>query len=96
MYFPADRLQNCEGRARACPEVARAPSVRVLDAGAMSTGKLSFTTNEPGTPTHEVTLSTTLFVGSFELTDANGSPIQTLTLAYDSGGSCPDLSLIHI
>ena len=62
------------------------------DAGAVSMGKLSFTTNEPGAPTHEVTLITKLFAGSFEFTDSNGVPIQTLKLSYDSGGACPGLT----
>lgn len=61
-------------------------------AGAVSTGQLSFVTNERRAPTHEVTLTSTVYVGSFELTDSDGVPIQTLTLSYGSGGACPDLS----
>jgi len=68
-----------------------APSATAA-AGTVSMGKLSFTTNEPGMPTHDVTLTTAVFEGSFEFTDSNGAPITTLTLAYDSGGACPDLA----
>lgn len=67
-----------------------------LDAGTVSTGLLSFTTNEPGTPTHEVTLTTTLYVGSFEFTDDNGLPIESLTLSYGSGSICPDATTYRI
>jgi hypothetical protein len=65
------------------------------DAGTI-TGKLSFTTNEPGTPTHVVTLSSALFEGSFEFTDSNGAPITSLELGYGSSISCPDLSKYRI
>jgi hypothetical protein len=58
--------------------------------GSVSMGKLSFTTNEPGMPTHDVTLITDVFEGSFEFTDSNGTPITTLSLSYDSGGACAD------
>ena len=68
-----------------------APSATAA-AGMVTTGKLSFTTNEPGMPTHEVTLTSAVFEGSFEFTDSNGVPITTLSLAYDSGGACPDLA----
>jgi hypothetical protein len=65
------------------------------DAG-MLTGKLTFTTNEPSANTHEVTLTSTIFEGSFEFTDSNGTPITTLTLAYDQGGACPDLTKFRL
>ena len=65
-------------------------------AGDMTTGTLSFTTNEPGTHTHDVTLNSTAFEGRFEFTDSNGTPITTLTLAYDSGGACPALTKYRI
>jgi hypothetical protein len=68
-----------------------APSANA-DAGTVSTGKLSFTTNEPGMPTHAVTLTTTVFDGSVEFTDDNGVAIDTLKLTYDSGGACPGLT----
>jgi len=66
------------------------------DAGAVTTGKLSFTTNEPGTPTHVVTLNSTTYEGRFEFTDSNGHPITSLPLAYDSGGACPGLTKYRI
>jgi hypothetical protein len=62
------------------------------DAGSTSMGKLTFTTNEPGKPTHEVTLTSTVFEGGLEFTDSNGTTITSLTLTYDSGGACPDLT----
>jgi hypothetical protein len=65
------------------------------DAGII-TGKLSFTTNEPGMPTHVVTLSSAVFDGSFEFTDSNGAPITSLELSYGSSNSCPDLSKYRI
>ena len=66
------------------------------DAGATTTGSLDFTTNEPGNPTHEVTLTSATFEGRFEFTDSDGNPITTLTLAYDSGGACPGLTKYRI
>jgi hypothetical protein len=68
-----------------------APSANA-DAGAVSTGELSFTTNEPGLPTHVVTLTTTVFDGRVEFTDGNGTAIDTLKLSYDSAGDCPSLT----
>lgn len=66
------------------------------DAGAVSTGTLTFTTNEPGTPTHEVMLNSATFEGRFEFTDSDGNPITSLTLVYDSGGACPGLTKFRI
>jgi len=66
------------------------------DAGAITSGKLSFTTNEPGTPTHEVTLNSATYEGRFEFTDSDGKPITSLSLVYDSGGACPVLTKYRI
>jgi hypothetical protein len=71
-----------------------APSA-TADAGAQSQGTLSFTTNEPGSPTHEVTLLSTVFEGSFELTDSSGTPVTQLDLQY-GGSACPDLTKYRI
>jgi hypothetical protein len=60
------------------------------DAGSMTSGKLSFTTNEPGMPSHDVTLTTTDFAGSFEFTDSNGLPVDSVALSYGSSADCPD------
>jgi hypothetical protein len=88
-------LQIAPGAAGNLQVMPPAPSDG-LDAGAVSTGQLSFTTNEPGAPAHEVTLTTTLYVGSFEFTDSDGLPIKTLTLSYGSGSSCPDPATYRI
>jgi hypothetical protein len=72
-----------------------APSA-TADAGAQSKGTLTFTTNEPGSPTHEVALLSTVFEGSFELTDSSGTPVSQLELQYGSGGDCPDLTKYRI
>lgn len=66
------------------------------EAGATVSGKLSFTTNEPGTPTHLVTLTSAAFLGSLELTDSNGMPINTLSLSYGGSLYCPDLATYRI
>jgi hypothetical protein len=59
--------------------------------GDTSSGTLSFTTNEPGTPTHTVTLSSELFGASVEFLDHSGTPISSgLTLTYLDAGDCPD------
>jgi hypothetical protein len=59
--------------------------------GDTSTGKLSFTSNEPGTPTHTVALTSTLFGARLEFTDHDGTPLgSTLTLTYLNESSCPD------
>jgi hypothetical protein len=72
-----------------------APSA-IADAGAITTGKLSFTTNEPGMPTHEVKLTTMVFEGTLEFTDSNGMPISSLQLAYDSSSGCPGMQKYRI
>jgi len=66
------------------------------DAGTLSKGTLTFSTNEPGSPTHEVTLLSTVFEGSFELTDSNGTPVTQLELQHGSGGDCPELTKYRI
>ena len=59
--------------------------------GDTSTGTLSFTTNEPGAPTHRVALTTKLFGAHFEFTDHEGVPLgSTLTLTYLNESTCPD------
>jgi hypothetical protein len=59
--------------------------------GDTSTGTLSFTTNEPGAPTHTVALTTKLFGAHFEFTDHDGAPLgTTLTLTYLNESTCPD------
>ena len=59
--------------------------------GDMSTGTLSFTSNEPGTSTHTVALTTTLFGAHYEFTDHDGMPLgTTLTLTYLDESTCPD------
>jgi hypothetical protein len=59
--------------------------------GDASSGTLSFTSNEPGTSTHTVALTTKLFGGQFELTDHAGMPLgSTLTLTYLNESTCPD------
>jgi len=60
--------------------------------GVPTTGTLSFTTNEPGTPTHHIQLMTTLFGGTLEFLDKSGNPLaeSSLTLRYSSPDECPD------
>jgi hypothetical protein len=59
--------------------------------GDMSTGKLSFKSNEPGTSTHDVGLRTTLFGARLEFTDHEGAALgPTLTLTYLNESDCPD------
>ncbi|HEY3666378.1 MAG TPA: hypothetical protein VGL19_10275, partial [Polyangiaceae bacterium] len=59
--------------------------------GDMSTGKLSFKSNELGTSTHEVALRTTLFGARLEFTDHEGAALApTLTLTYLNESDCPD------
>ena len=55
------------------------------------TGTLSFHTNEPGLPEHQVALSTQLFTAQLEFTDHDGVPLTSaLTLSYLSDSTCPD------
>ncbi len=59
--------------------------------GAASDGTLSFRTNEPGLPEHQVALSSMLYGGQLEFTDHDGVPLSsTLTLSYLSDSTCPD------
>ena len=59
--------------------------------GDMSTGTLSFVTNEADGANHEVLLNTTLFGGLIEFTDGSGGPLSgPLPLTYLSSDTCPD------
>ena len=59
--------------------------------GSSNEGTLSFRTNEPGTPEHQVTLTSKLFGAQLELTDHDGVPLTSaLTLTYLSDSACPD------
>jgi len=59
--------------------------------GHMASGTLTFVTNEPDSPSHEVQLNTTLFGGELEFTDDDGTPLSTaLPLTYLSSDACPD------
>ncbi|HET7541268.1 MAG TPA: hypothetical protein VFK05_15425 [Polyangiaceae bacterium] len=59
--------------------------------GDQSSGTLSFVTNEPGNPTHEVQLNTTLFGGRLEFSDGDGTALSgALPLTYLSSTNCPD------
>jgi len=59
--------------------------------GDMSSGTLTFFTNEPGEPSHEVQLNTTLFGGLLEFSDRDGAPLSgALPLTYLSSDTCPD------
>ncbi len=66
--------------------------------GMMSSGTLSFATNEPDSPTHRITLNTTLFGGSLEFLDDNGQPLKTpsLTLGAASAADCPDSATYRV
>ena len=90
--LPLDIAASASGTLLIAPPTPSATA----DAGAMSSGKLSFSTNEPGSPTHQVTLNTTVFEGSFEFTDSDGTPISNLTLGYDSANSCPNLTKFRL
>lgn len=59
--------------------------------GETTTGTLSFRTNEPGLPEHQLALSTQLFSAQLEFTDHDGVPLTSaLTLSYLSDSICPD------
>jgi hypothetical protein len=59
--------------------------------GDTSEGKLTFSTNEPDTPTHDVALHTTLYGAHLEFTDHDGTPLASgLTLSYVNDSLCPD------
>jgi hypothetical protein len=64
------------------------PTAQIGDA---STGTLTFTSNEPGTSTHTVALTTKLLGARIEFTDHAGMPLgSTLTLTYLEESTCPD------
>ena len=69
---------------------APAPSVDAK-IGDMTTGTLTFTTNEPGTRTHEIELFSQLFGGGLEFLDKSGNPLPdaSLSLSYASPDECP-------
>jgi hypothetical protein len=59
--------------------------------GDTSEGSLTFSTNEPDTPTHDVALHTTLYGAHLEFTDHDGTPlVSVLTLSYLNDSLCPD------
>lgn len=59
--------------------------------GKQSSGTLSFRTNEPALPEHQVKLSSALFRAQLEFTDHEGMPLTApLTLSYLNNDSCPD------
>jgi hypothetical protein len=66
--------------------------------GDATMGTLTFTTNEPGTATHRITLVTTLFGGSLEFLDKDGNPLpaSSLTLSYSSPDECPDSATYRV
>lgn len=80
-----------EARASAYLQIAPPPPKAKTTFGQMSTGSLSFVTNEADTPTHEVLLNTTLFGGQIEFTDHQGTALSAaLPLTYLSSAACPD------
>jgi hypothetical protein len=67
------------------------PPKATASVGDRSTGTLTFDTNEPDSPSHQVLLNTTLFGGQFDFTDGNGTPLDgALSLTYLSSDVCPD------
>jgi len=59
--------------------------------GALSTGHLTFVTNEPDATTRVVLLNTTLYGAKLEFTDSKGAPLgAALPLTYLSSDVCPD------
>jgi hypothetical protein len=59
--------------------------------GEMSSALLSFVTNEPGSPTRQVTLNSTLYGARVEFADKDGASLGAgLTLSYLSSSLCPD------
>jgi len=59
--------------------------------GDLSTGYLTFVTNEPDAATRGVVLNTTLYGAKLEFTDSKGAPLgAALPLTYLSSDVCPD------
>ncbi len=66
------------------------PAANAAD-GYRTNGTLSFHTNEPDLPEHQVSLSTQLFSAKLEFTDHDGVPLTApLMLSYLSESTCPD------
>jgi len=85
--LPLQIAAQASGTLQVAPPAAQATA----KVGQMSSGSLRFVTNEPGTPTHEVLLNTTLFGGQLEFTDRDGRPLTAaLPLTYLSSAACPD------
>jgi len=65
--------------------------------GDTSTGTLTFATNEPGSPSHQVTLNTTLFGAKLEFADSDGMPLASgLSLTYLNSTQCPDTATYRV
>jgi hypothetical protein len=78
-------------KASAALQVTPPPAEATASVGSMSSGSLSFVTNEAGNPTHDVQLNTTLYGGQLEFTDRSGIPLSAgLSLTYLSSDICPD------
>lgn len=72
-------------------QISASPPKTTSSVGDMSTGTLTFTTNEANSPSHEVRLATTVFGGQFEFTDGDGARLTgALPLTYLSSDLCPD------
>ena len=79
------------GASRALLVTPKASAAAAKD-GDSSTGQLSFTTNEPGTPSHDVKLTTHVVGAVLEFTDKDGVALSSaLTLTYSTSLVCPDL-----
>jgi hypothetical protein len=80
-----------EPLASATLQVTPPPPKATASVGDTSTGSLTFVTNEPGSPSHQVLLNTTVFGGQFDFTDSDGTPLtDALPLTYLSSDVCPD------
>jgi len=72
-------------------QVAPPPPKATAAVGDTSSGSLTFVSNEAGSPSHQVTLNTTLFGGQLDFTDGNGAALNAaLPLTYLSSDVCPD------
>ncbi|HYQ42414.1 MAG TPA: hypothetical protein VER11_10600 [Polyangiaceae bacterium] len=72
-------------------QIAAPKPIALASVGDMTTGTLTFVTNETDAPSHEVQLSTTLFGGLLEFTDGDGKRLNgALPLTYLSSDACPD------
>lgn len=82
-------LSIASGASVALPVSAPAPAAGA-NAGDMSSGTLTFKTNEPGSPSHKVKLDTTLFGAKLSFADSDGAPLTSIDLSYVSSSLCPD------